>query len=265
MDPFLENPNQWPSFHTLFIGDLAASLNSVLPQQFAAKIEERLYVLQDERDLFVADIAVRDESRFGDPLRGGNTAVLEQDIPSSLTADEPQFMRVEPKTIRERYIEIISIQNSRQVVTVIEVLSPSNKQGEGRRKYLRKQREILRSKVNLVEIDLLRRGALTVAIPYFGLQFRPPFDYLTCLSRADERERVAYWPSRLRERLPRITVPLTSGEADIVEDLQAVLAGSYDRGAFSRTVDYTEPLAPPLSPEDTEWADEILRAASIRS
>ena len=45
------------------------------------------------------------------------------------------------------------------MVTVIELLSPSNKRaGDDREQYLAKRRELLRSPAHLVEIDLLRDG-----------------------------------------------------------------------------------------------------------
>lgn len=51
-----------------------------------------------------------------------------------------------------------------KVVTVIEVLSPGNKAGGGlgRKVYMEKQRELIYSDTNLLEIDLLRSGAHTV-------------------------------------------------------------------------------------------------------
>ncbi len=46
----------------------------------------------------------------------------------------------------------------RELVTIVEVLSPTNKRpGEGRRRYIRKRETIVAGLVNLVEIDLLRR------------------------------------------------------------------------------------------------------------
>src|SRR5205823_14314623 len=49
--------------------------------------------------------------------------------------------------------------HDRRVVTVIEVLSPSNKRGgPDRTAYLAKRNEYLGGKLNLVEIDLLRGG-----------------------------------------------------------------------------------------------------------
>ena len=47
----------------------------------------------------------------------------------------------------------------RKLVTVIEVLSPTNKKTkDARAEYLEKRRDLIRSRVNLVEIDLLRAG-----------------------------------------------------------------------------------------------------------
>src|SRR5881396_2152160 len=46
----------------------------------------------------------------------------------------------------------------RQLVTAIEVLSPTNKRGDGRQEYLAKRRRILLSTAHLLEIDLLRQG-----------------------------------------------------------------------------------------------------------
>lgn len=46
----------------------------------------------------------------------------------------------------------------RQLVTAIEILSPTNKRGEGRLEYLAKRRRLLLSTAHLMEIDLLRQG-----------------------------------------------------------------------------------------------------------
>ncbi len=60
--------------------------------------------------------------------------------------------------IRERYLEVRSVETDR-VITVLEILSPANKQaGEGREQYLRKRRRTLNTHTHLVEIDLLRGG-----------------------------------------------------------------------------------------------------------
>ena len=52
------------------------------------------------------------------------------------------------------------------MVTVLEVLSPSNKKsGDAQEQYLRKQLEFLQAGISLVEIDLLREGDWIVALP----------------------------------------------------------------------------------------------------
>ena len=62
----------------------------------------------------------------------------------------------------------------RALVTAIEFLSPSNKTPgkRGRELYLRKQREMLDSPAHLVEIDLLRGGVHSTAVPLERLERR---------------------------------------------------------------------------------------------
>jgi len=84
----------------------------------------------------------------------------------------------------ENYLVIRHL-GSGEVVTVIELLSPSNKctGSEGRKAYLAKREEILSSRTNLVELDLLRGGARLPTV-----QPLPPGDYFAfvCRSNADE-------------------------------------------------------------------------------
>jgi hypothetical protein len=55
--------------------------------------------------------------------------------------------------IRETWIEIRRLPDL-ELVTVIELLSPTNKAGTGRLEYLEKRHELHTRRVNLVEIDL---------------------------------------------------------------------------------------------------------------
>jgi len=59
--------------------------------------------------------------------------------------------------IRERWIEIKRLPD-RSLVTVIEILSPTNKTGSGRIDYIEKRKQWIRQPVNVVEIDLLLGG-----------------------------------------------------------------------------------------------------------
>src|SRR5207245_1997290 len=61
---------------------------------------------------------------------------------------------------RETFVEIYATDEERQLITCIEVLSPSNKRrgSEGWNVYLRKRQGLLLGAANLVELDLLRGG-----------------------------------------------------------------------------------------------------------
>jgi Protein of unknown function (DUF4058) len=75
------------------------------------------------------------------------------------------------------------------------------------------------------------------------------------------RDRFQLYPRRLRERLPRIRLPLVAPDPDIVLDIQAVLAHTYEAGGYAERLNYAIPCVPPLSPEDQTWADSLIRQA----
>jgi hypothetical protein len=171
-----------------------------------------------------------------------------------------------PEEVWEVFVEIFSTRGQHRLITVIEVLSPANKASgsEGRRLYLTKQREILASQTNLIEIDLLWQGQHTVAAPVDYLVQQGRWDYLVCLHRGGQEEQFEVWPISLRQRLPRIHVPLADGDPDVVLDLQAVLDRCYDEGAYVRGLDYRQGPPVPLRREDAEWADALLREQGLR-
>jgi len=81
---------------------------------------------------------------------------------------------------------------SRQLVTAIEILSPTNKRGDGRRDYLAKRRRVLLSTAHLLEIDLLHGGErLPMQQPL------PPAPYYIVLSREEKRPVSEVWPLSL--------------------------------------------------------------------
>jgi hypothetical protein len=134
---------------------------------------------------------------------------------------------------REPFVEVLTAgDRSERLVTAIELLSPSDKApGErGRELYLRKQRELLDSPSHLVEIDLLRGGTHTTAVPLERLLAQVDrFDYHVSVHRSDRFEDFRVYPVRLDERLPEIAVPLLTGDAEIPLDLQAVFERSPSR------------------------------------
>src|SRR5690606_17544471 len=89
------------------------------------------------------------------------------------------------------YVEIIDSRTGREVVTIIEILSPSNKlPGEDRTNYIRKRNEIRESKSSLIEIDLLRSGDRAwedVGIKLTLAKMDPQPEYAVVVDRAWRR------------------------------------------------------------------------------
>jgi hypothetical protein len=154
-------------------------------------------------------------------------------------------------TERQSYLEIRDRQ-SRQVITVLEFLSPSNKYaGPDRDQYVGKRRERLASGVHLVEIDLLRGG------PRLPLEGLPECAYYVMVSRYQERPQVGLWPINLRDPLPVIPIPLREPDSDARLDLQQVLHRICDAAGYEDYI-YSSTPQPQLSAEDAAWAQQFV-------
>jgi hypothetical protein len=149
------------------------------------------------------------------------------------------------------YLEVRDSQG-RELVTVIELLSPSNKgAGDDRQQYLAERRELLRGPAHLVEIDLLRGWG---PMPDDG---RPECDYSVMVSRAEKRRAADFWPIRLRDRLPVIPVPLRAPDAAARADLQEALHRAYDGPGYEHFIYHGEPQ-PGLSTDEAAWARQFV-------
>lgn len=245
MDPYLEHPSLWPNVHQRLITYASDALQAQLAPRYYVSIGERVYLETPDRSIY-PDLWVVE--------RGGATKTT---TPSALEADRPVVVVVEPVERREVFIEIQDPGAGHRVVTVVEVLSSSNKQpGEGRDLYLRKQAEILASDVHLVEIDLLRGGAPTVALPPAPSSSA---GYRVVVTRSTDRTRRELYQVSVRDRLPRVAIPLQPADPDAVLDVQAVLDEAYTKGAYGLRVDYATQPVPPLGTDDAAWARELVR------
>jgi hypothetical protein len=146
--------------------------------------------------------------------------------------------------VRDLWIEIYH-RPDRSLVTAIEVLSPTNKAGQGYWDYRARRRKLIRQDVHLVELDLLIRGR---RLPM--RQALPPADFYTFVSRAARRPKCDVYAWSLRQPLPKIPIPLLAPDPDVILDIPALFAYSYERGRYSRALDYTAPLDLPLAPGD---------------
>ncbi len=267
MDPYLEAPALWRGLHGFLITQAAAALNAVLPPRFVANVDERVYLERFERDAY-PDVAVLERPARGPigPRSTTATATATATAKRTARADPSLVVRYQVAEFRERFVEIVATGDGGRVVAVIEFLSHANKRpGAGRRKYLAKQRRLLESSTHLIEVDLLRAGPHTAAIPEELLAAaRPSWHYLACLHRADVPGQFELWPATVRDPLPRIAVPLADDQPDAVLDLQSLLRISYDAAAYDRRIDYAADPVPPLPSADAEWADALLKARGLR-
>lgn len=254
MDPYLEHPSRWRDVHSSLVTYLRDELQGDLPDRYYARMEDRVFI-DTEAYGFAPDVRVVDRGHGN----GGRAS-------SQAQGDTAVMVEVRAEEIEEHYIQIHDAESGHRVVTVIEILSPTNKreEGEGAAAYRAKQAELLKSDVNLVEIDLLRGGRHTVAVPAMALRKHRPYHYLAVIRRASRPRRREVYPIRLASRLPRLSIPLVPPDPDVVIDLQSLVDRAYERGAYARTIDYATPPDPPLAADDTAWVKATLRSARKR-
>lgn len=271
MDPYLEARDIWPDFHQALAAEIRSALNGSLPAPYYARLEMRPEVGITEEEgtrPIVPDVAV---ARRPVPLPSGATvAVLEaprKTLSKSITVSVP----AEP--LRHHFVEIRDASRGHRLVTLLEIVGPSNKRrGADRRAYEQKQREILDSAVSLIELDLLRGGQRilpNLRLEEFLFRLDPAPDYLVLVNRAWKRlgELSDYeiFPAQLAEPLPCVPVPLREDEEAIPLDIQFAFQRAYDTGPYLRgAVDYTHPPVPALSGELAAWADRRLCDAGLR-
>lgn len=231
MDPYIEE-QCWEDFHHDMIVSIRALLIPQIAPKYFAQIEERVYVEYSDvptRATFRPDVAVQ-TTGSSQPFErmGESVAVLE---PQVLTLPEPDE-RHEP------YIAIITLPE-RQLVTLIELLSPSNKnpESQGRQEYLKKRRQVIQSSVHLVEIDLLRKGARMPTVEPL-----PPADYYAFVARGNRRPLVEVYSWRLHHPLPTIPIPLLPEDPDAQLNLQEAFDITFARARYDVRLDYSKPL-----------------------
>jgi hypothetical protein len=241
MDPFIEACDLWADFHFELIHAIKDQLAAALPAGYAGRTGKRCYSVLE--------------------LGNGPDAgpVRPDAIVSSVAVGE-----VEPVNLRafieqehrEPYLDVFALQPERQLVTRIEVLSPSNKQrrSKGWKKYLRKRQALLLGKANMVEIDLLRGGD---RMPMFDPW--PTSPYTLLVAREERAPYCRVWPAFFDRPLPAIPVPLSRPDPDVPLELQPLVDAIYERSRYREDIDYVQPLTPPLSGEQAAWLAQQLR------
>lgn len=252
MDPWLEAPDLFPGLHDALIQRIKEALNEAMPPGYVATLKHIVWVdpdLRREPDVGVYGREHPAEAEGGTATLPGLVALGKKPV------SDP---------IEEPYLEIRSDRGKR-LVTAVEVISVTNKRAgkEGRESYQQKQQEYYLSGVNLVEIDLLRRGPHVTATPLSRLRRLGQFDYHVSVLLAGQATTYHAAGIRLTDRLPAIGIPLDSRVPPVTIDLQPMLDTAYDRSRYSELFSYTDPADPPLTPEQQAWAEGILKAKGV--
>jgi hypothetical protein len=249
MDPYLERRGIWEQVHTDLIVSIRRFLTPLLRPRYHVGIEERTYLAvlpPDEPGAGIPDVVITSPQRYTDDAPMGSAPATSMPA-QPLVAELPM-----PEEVQERYLEIRTVPDQ-QVITVIEILSPSNKLSrEGRERYESKRLKVLGSRTHLVEIDLLRSGQP------FPMKTPGTNAYRLLVSRSQHRPRADIYLFGVRDTIPTFPIPLRSGEAEPALPLNHILHDLYDQGGYDLIIDYQQPPQPPLSEAEAAWARRLV-------
>lgn len=257
MDPYLEDPTFWPDFHFAFLNYWREALANRLPDNYEARIDEQIRLV--ERTIFEPrrirpDIAVSRARSGQSSARSASRPAVGVLEPVTIPLTE-----TENEEIRESRIEVVR-RTGRELVTALELLSPTNKEdGLGYSGYNVKRWALLTRGVNLVELDLLV-GGRRIELP----EPLPPGDYYAFVTRVRPEKRVCdVYAWDVRRPLPPVPVPLRAPDPDVWVDLAEVFHTAYERGRYARSLDYGKAPPAPLAESEKTWAAELARGAGV--
>ena len=162
MDPYLEAPGILPGLHHALAAEIRGGTESILPRAVLCRHRSRgpswgLSRSPGDRQRIIPDIAV--VSRPIAPAAGRRRRRGGRDLEPAARPRPPSVSRSSIEPIRHLFVEIRDPSRGHKLITLIEILSPSNKwPGPDREAYEAKQREVLESDASLIELDLLRGG-----------------------------------------------------------------------------------------------------------
>ncbi|MBX7210208.1 MAG: DUF4058 family protein [Verrucomicrobiaceae bacterium] len=268
-DPYLQR--RWESCHVDMITALRDQMRGRLPAGLRSRIESRIYLEETDPDGRVKRSNVKPDAiilehaghrpRPGAETAGSWSGANDQEA-DTLVAEPLNFETI-PVEMKERYIDIVDVNDGGRIVTSIEVLSPANKYSPGFEMFRKKQDTMRDGGVNLLEIDLIRGGARAISAPAQLQDAAPDILFRVVLLPAWKSSGTLY-ALTLRHRLPVVDLPLRKTDPPLSLDLQMMHDIAYDRGEFAIDVDYRKEPDPPLPAPDAAWADAMLKRKGLR-
>lgn len=263
MNPFLQA--SWGNVRTRLISYIVDALAESLPLDLSALVEEHVALASpgEKKQAHRVDVAVLEPWQVMLPtVVPFNSGQVEE---NAVAVAEPLIFAADG--MMERWIEIHDVDGN--LITVIEVLSPTNKQGPGQRAYQDRQRRFLSAGVQSVEIDLIRGGGHAVSVPADLVAPHRPAGtcHLVCTTRwpGSEGSRWEVYLCPLQQPLPTIRVPLRSDEPDVALALQPLVDRCYRTGRYWQLSHSVKDLHPPLADaEEVIWAEGRLHDAGAR-
>ncbi|MCS7187216.1 MAG: DUF4058 family protein, partial [Armatimonadota bacterium] len=230
MDPFLEGSPMWSDFHGDFLYAVREALVPKVRPKYIVLAQVQVVVMQEPSEkigTIVPDVVV---------VEGESPLLPEHKSEIAVAVTAPATVRLAFTQKQEQVYLEIRERETRKLVTVIELLSPSNKRfgSPAWGDYLKKRDSIFASDVHLVELDLLRGGTrMPMGDPL------PSGDYYAIISRSYRRPYCEVYAWTLRDRMPTIPIPLLRGDPDVDLDLQRVFNTVYERAGYDYSLDYS--------------------------
>ena len=215
---YLESNRLWPDFHSTFLNYWRESIADQLPSEYEARLGEQVTLVRSgeaSRRLGPDISIVRSQSNEYSVDAELNTA----------TAVVLDHLEIEEE-IRTTHIELLRRRDKR-LVTVLELLSPSNKEDPGWSRYLTKRSELLAQPIHLIELDLLLMGN---RLPH--RQALPKGEYFCFVSRVETRQQCLVTSWQGSSRMPTIAIPLLAPDSDLASSLQSVFETAFSRGRY---------------------------------
>ena len=261
MDPFIE-AHEWPDFHLMLTSEIKRQLIPQLPEHYQLTAELSVKQSGDE----AAEPNLDDLSSYRPDigiLETSPGASFEGDGGGGVAVATPTRELVSAPRPKQRELRIRDTRDNR-LVTVMEVLSPSNKRGDGWVKHRRKVEAYEASLVNVLDIDLLRGGHYSFGLGGSEL-YTPEEDghrEAYCIALYMPGGRIKVWDIGLLDVLPPVPVPLRYPDGPVVLDLQRAFTEVYTYSTYSkRSVDQIDAVRPPLNEEEREALAKYLVVA----
>ena len=251
MNPYLERSDLWPDFHNDLIAQLREELGPRLPVRYRIALEERVEIgaaVGPPLDLSLAipDALVIDEHPAPETVPPGPTAALAAPSKGATAVRVPV-----PREIRVTWLRVEALPE-RDVVTVVEVLSPANKSpGRERQRYVRKREAIFAGGVNLVEIDLLRAGEpMPLESPI------PSGDYRVLVFEGWRGPDALLHTFSVQQAIPKFSLPLLPEDESLEVDLGPIIDNMHLSARYGKVAGYhAPPPGPPCEPKVQAWIE----------